>query len=143
MKIVNFIIALKIVCCGIALPASANLANSTEYEQLVAEVSNLSNSGLTPILRQLAIHFVEKNIKKLIKSTEKQISRSLERIEDRQQFMRDYDAGNYDLDEYYWLEEEYKKSPVKIAKYQEQIVEWQEDLRLYNDLLSQVQSLKS
>jgi TolA-binding protein len=143
MKIVKFIMALSFVCCAMAAPVTASESN--DYAQLATEVSKLSDNGMSPIVRKLAINFLEKNVKNLVSGKEKQIKRlyaSISELQDDIQYLYSEDGGYSDWDEKEKKEMETRWKAKIEAKYA-QIPECQETLEMYKELLSEVQALKA
>lgn len=132
MNILKFVITLSFICCCIVNPVSADV----EYEQLVTEISKLGNTN--SVVRQLTVHCLEKNIKKLIKKKQSQIQRLTEHIEYDQEQLKELRNGT--LPEWYNENEYEAKWLARIQRYQEKIPEHQNDLKLYEDLLEQVRS---
>lgn len=143
MKITKIILALFFVCCGTTIPLSADTSNSKEYKQIANEISKIEDLPSNPVIRQFAIQFVEKNIKKIIKSKERSIKHCVESIENDQENLDNLKTGKFSdwiisEEDAKYFAEAWKN---RIEKDHEKILKFQEDIKVYEALLKEVQSL--
>lgn len=115
MNFLKFSIALCLLCCGTATQGFA------DYRDLASEVSNLKDLTQNPVVRQMAIGFVEKKVQLIINKKEKEIKRLNKKIARY--------TGKPD-----WAED--------IEKWNAKLVACQADLKMYQDLMNQVQALE-